>query len=90
MAKLMLLAIRKTKAANGDAGIRTAPLLELNLRGRLRTLICGEFRHRLFTGECCLGPDNGWEGAQRCVVGPHRVDIVASRYGNAVLGALEL
>src|SRR6266702_8450484 len=87
-ANAMLVAINRTRVASGDVAILTAPHSELYLRRGLRTLIRCEFRHGLFAGECCLGPDNGWKRAQRGVIGPHRVDIVASRHGNAVFSAL--
>src|SRR6266568_5221368 len=89
-ANAMLVAINRTRVASGDVAILTALHSELHLRGCLRPLIRREFRHRLFAGECCLGPDNGREGAQRCVIGPHRIDVVASCYRNAVFSALEL
>ena len=50
----------------------------------------GELSHRLVAGENSLRPEQGREGAQRRIVDQHRVDIVAARHRNAILGAFEL
>src|SRR6516225_4015140 len=68
----------------------TVPPLELHLRRRFRTRSCSEFRHWFFAGECRLCPDDCRERPQRRVKSTHRVDVIASSHGNAVLGAFEL
>ena len=63
---------------------------ELHLRRRLRTLDRGELRHRLVAAEECRGPQQAGEGLELGVVGAHRLDVVAPRDRDAVLGAFEL
>ena len=87
--------VQRGSRARGRRIIRRAPRprnarSELHLRRRLRAFVGGEFRHRLVAAEDGLRPEHGREGAQRRVIGPHRLDIVAPRDRDAVLGAFEL
>src|SRR5688572_23531794 len=61
---------------------------ELHLRRLLRVLVGGELGHRLAAAD--HGPDLAGEGPDLGVVGAHRLDVVAPRHGDAVLGAFEL
>src|SRR5262245_6711534 len=64
--------------------------LELHLRIALGFLADGEFLHRLAALVERRGPDHARKRAQLGVVGTHRLDVVAARHRDAVLGALEL
>src|SRR5262245_50595195 len=64
--------------------------LELHLRVALGILADGELLHRLVALVERRRPDHAGKGAQFGVVGAHRLDVVAPRHRDAVLGALEL
>src|SRR4051812_41114459 len=63
---------------------------ELHLGRLLRALVGLELRHRLGVAVERLGPEDVGEGAQRGVVGPHGVDVVAPRHRDPVLRPLKL
>src|SRR5262249_49506236 len=63
---------------------------ELHLRRTLRLFRDGEGLHRLIPSVERRSPDQARERAQLRIVLPHRLDVVAARHRDAVLGALEL
>ena len=58
--------------------------------GVWRVLVGRELRHRLVGPEEGRGPQHAGEGLELGIVGPHRLDVVAPRHGDAVLSAFEL
>src|SRR4029079_4591024 len=63
---------------------------ELDLRWRLRCVACGKFRHWLVAAGRRRSPDHARKGTQLSIVGAHRLDIVAPRHRDAVLGPFKL
>src|SRR5262249_7533834 len=63
---------------------------ELDLRVAPDVLGDREFRHRLAARVERLRPEHARNGAQLGVVDAHRLDVVAPRHRDAVLGAFEL
>ena len=60
------------------------------MRRRLRGLVGGELGHRLVAAKKRRCPNEARERLQAGVIGPDRLDIIAPRDGDAVLGAFEL
>src|ERR1700677_1756205 len=63
---------------------------ELNLRRLFGAFGGGALGQRLVARKRGFRPEHGWESAQRGIVSAHRLDVVAPRYRDAVLGAFKL